>query len=341
MLLVTGATGHIGNVLVRQLLTLGNRVRALVLPGEDSSPLQGLDVEVMEGNVLDLEAVKRAMQGAQTVYHLAGMISILPGRNQILRQVNIQGTQNVLDAARYCDVARVVYTSSIHAIARAAHGITIDESLPFDPAHAISEYDRSKAEASLAVLQAARQGLDAVIACPTGVIGPYDYRLSEMGSLILSAMKSRLPFSIDGAYDFVDVRDVANGLTLVSQRGRSGESYILSGERISVRRLIETVCEITNRHVPILHLPIWLARFAAAFAPSFYRLTKMRPRVTPYALDTVSSNSVISHEKARRDLGYAPRPLRESIADTINWFMENTSLVSGSKVVAGIVNRAG
>ncbi len=323
MILVTGATGHIGNVLVRELLRLGRRVRALVLPGEDRAPLQGLDVECVEGDVLDPPAFSRAMDGVSDVFHLAGVISIMPGKDDFVRKVNVEGTLNALQLAKEKGVRRLVYTSSIHAITRAPHGVVVDERLPFDPDNCAGEYDRSKAEASLAVLEAARQGLDAVIACPTGVIGPFDYRRSEMGRLILSCMRHRTQLWIDGAYDFVDVRDVARGLVLAWEKGRSGESYILSGERISLPRIAETVGEITGRRFFGIRIPLPLARFAAWFAPLYARLAQSRPLVTPYSLATVLSNSVISHAKARRELGYSPRSIRESIADAIQWYREN------------------
>jgi nucleoside-diphosphate-sugar epimerase len=328
MNLVTGATGHIGNVLTRILLEKGEKVRALVLPGEDLTPLEGLNVEITEGDVLDPASLKEAFQGVQDVYHLAGVISIMPGKNDLLRRVNVQGTHNVLEAARHAKIRRLVYTSSIHAITRIPHGATIDENIPFDPEHAISEYDRSKAEASLAVQQAAREGMDAVIVCPTGVIGPYDYRHSEMGSLILDCSQNPMQFWIDGAYDFVDVRDVAQGIILANEKGRSGESYILSGEQISVHSLMKTIREITGLKSIHIRVPISLAHFAARFTPLYYRLANIRPRFTHYALETVASNSVISNAKARKELGYQPRSLRESLADTVRWFQENRQHLS-------------
>ncbi len=326
MNLVTGATGHIGNVLVRELVSRGQKVRALILPGEDTTPLIGLDIEMVKGDVLDPQSIQPAFEGIQDVYHLAGIISILPGKNDLVHRVNVQGTKNVLQAARLSRVRRLIYTSSIHAITRAPHGICIDETLPFDPSNPVGAYDRSKAEASLAVLDTVEQGLDAVIVCPTGVIGPYDYRRSEMGQLIQECAENKPQLYVDGAYDFVDVRDVAQGHILACQKGKTGESYILSGERITVRRLMETIWEITGFHSIHFKVPFGLAKFFAQFTPFYYRLAKARPRLTTYSLETLVSNSVISHEKARQELGYMPRSLRESIADTIRWFRENSHL---------------
>lgn len=328
MILVTGATGHIGNVLVRELLSLGKPVRTLILPGEDCRPLAGLGVERMEGDVLNPASLLPALQGVEDVYHLAGVISILGGKNGMVHQVNVQGTQNMLEAGLQAGVRRFVYTSSIHAITRVPKGITIDESIAYDPEAAISAYDRSKAEASLAVLQAARQGLDAVIVCPTGVIGPHDYRRSEMGQLICDSMGRQFQFWIDGAYDFVDVRDVARGEILACEKGQTGQSYILSGERITVLRLLQLIRGITGIHAVHIRIPLSVARFATLFTPFYYRLSKIRPRLTSYALETLCSNSNISHAKARRELGYLPRSLSESLADTVRWFQENPSAPS-------------
>lgn len=321
MNLVTGATGHIGNVLVRQLTALGERVRVLVLPGEDRTYLNDLNVEIVEGDVLDYPSLLTAFRSIDTVFHLAGMISILPEKNTFVQTVNVAGTRNVLLATRQTEVKRLIYTSSIHALRRIPCGTTIDESVPYDPVNAISAYDRSKAEASLEVIRAIHEGLDAVICCPTGVIGPYDYRGSEMGALIRDLALCKLTLYVDGAYDFVDVRDVANGLILAREKGVTGESYILSGERISVIEVVKTVQEIIGRHIPRLKIPIRLAHFTTHFTPLYYQLSKAKPRFTPYSLETIRSNSVISSAKARAALGYNPRTLRESLADTVRWFL--------------------
>ena len=189
MVVVTGATGHIGNVLVRQLLSRGEDVRVVIPPFEDTASLDGLKVEMVEGDVRKIDSLIQAFKGSDVVYHLAGIISILSGKSELLYQVNVVGTRNVAEACLKTGVRRLIYTSSIHAIAEPPHGIVIDESFPFDPDRAIGEYDRSKAQATLEVLQGVKQGLNAVIVCPTGVIGPYDFKLSEMGQLILDFVK--------------------------------------------------------------------------------------------------------------------------------------------------------
>jgi dihydroflavonol-4-reductase len=325
MWLVTGATGHIGNVLVRELLARGEKVRALILPEESREPLKGLDVEAVEGDVLDLDSVFKSLRGVRGIFHLAGVISIMPGPNSLVRKVNIEGTRNILKAAKERHIHKVVYTSSIHAIRRVETGV-IDENVPYDAENPYGEYDRSKAEATLEVLNAARSGLDAVVVCPTGVIGPYDFRGSMMGDVIRTAAEQKPTLYVDGAYDFVDVRDVAHGLIAAAEKGKAGESYILSGQRISVRYLLETVREITDGHFFQMKVPFNLAEFAARFTPWYYRTTQSTPRFTPYSLEVLKSNSHISHAKATSELGYRPRHLYESIADAVHWFMESRIL---------------
>lgn len=323
MVLVTGATGHIGNVLVRQLLERDKKVRALIHRDETLTALGGLKVEMVKGDVRNPDSLLQAFNGIDTVYHLAGVISILPGQNRLLHQVNVVGTQNTVKACLKTGVKRLVYTSSIHAIEEPPCGTVIDETLPCNPDKVPKGYGWSKAQATLAVLTGVEQGLDAVIVCPTGVIGPYDYKISEMGQLITDFVNGDLKAYIDGAYDFVDVRDVARGIILAGEKGQSGECYILSGEQITVYGLLLLLQELTGVKAPSLKVPIWLAQIAARVTPLYYRLTRTKPRFTSYSIDVLCSNSVISSEKARRELGFATRPIRESIADAILWFKEN------------------
>ena len=323
MWLVTGATGHIGNVLVRKLLERGENVRALILPGESRESISGLKVEAFEGDILNLDSVFESMRGIKGIFHLAGVISIMPGPNPFVRKVNVEGTKNILRAASEKKI-KLIYTSSIHAIQRvdASAGV-IDESVPYDMNNPYGAYDRSKAEATLEVLNAARSGLEAVVACPTGVIGPYDFRGSMMGAVIHGAAVAKPTLYVDGAYDFVDVRDVANGLIAAAENGKRGESYILSGQKITVRYLLETVREITGKHFFQMKIPFDLAKFAAMFTPMYYRFANETPRFTPYSLEVLQSNSNISHAKATRELGYKPRPIFDSIRDAVKWFLDS------------------
>jgi dihydroflavonol-4-reductase len=324
--LVTGAAGHIGNVLVRELISRGIEVRALDRPEHNKHSLEGLDIDLVLGDILDYQFLRKAIKGYETVFHIAGRVSVAPGMADILHKVNVIGTQNVVKACGDTGVRRLVYTGSIHAFFERPIGTTIDETTPLDVQQTCGEYGSSKARACTEVLEAANNGLNAVIVCPTGVVGPYDFEPSRLGQLLLDLSRKKLTAYIDGAYDFVDVRDVARGHLIAAQKGKTGEMYILSGECISVRGLMEMVRDIAGVHAPRIKVPYSLAWIASFFTPLYYRMKKIEPRFTRYALHTLKSNSCISSMKAQRELGYTPRPLREAINDAIAWFRANNRL---------------
>lgn len=331
MNLVTGATGHIGNVLIRQLLERGEKVRALVRPNGTLAPLRGLDVEVVRGDVLDPSSLDAALVGVDVVYHLAAIITIMPGKDERVDRVNVQGTRNMLQAAKKAGVRRFVYTSSIHALQRAPHGMVIDESLPYDPNNPYGAYDVSKARASLLVQQAARDGQDVVLACPTGVIGPYDFRVSLAGFGLMRYWNVSEVQYFKGGYDFVDVRDVAAGLIAAAQRGRRGESYLLGGHYISNREMAEIGCRVAGRQVPMREVPLGVIEWMARIMPWYYRLAKKSPQLTPYAVEVLQSNANISHAKAEQELGYHSRPIDETIRDAMHWFRDNQAFLVGGE----------
>jgi dihydroflavonol-4-reductase len=321
MIVVTGATGHIGNVLVRELTGRGDAVRAFVLPDDDCRPLTGLDAEIIHGDVTDLPSLESAFTGADIVFHLAGIVTIMPGMKSTLERVNVGGVRNVATACRTARVRRLVYTSSVHAIAEPPHGIMIDESQPFDPEGVLGDYARSKARATLLLLDEVRKGdLDAVVCCPTGVIGPYDYGISNIGQLILDFASGYLKSYVRGAYDFVDVRDVANGLILAAEKGQAGRHYILSGAQVQVPELMKALENNIGYPAPTYEISSVIARTAGVLASVYYRLVRRRPVFTAYSIDVLRSNSLVSSARARKELGFTTRAWQESIRDQIQWF---------------------
>ncbi len=322
MILVTGATGHIGNVLVRELLAGGQRVRALVRPGKMPIALAGLDVEIAPGDILDADSLEHAMQGVSQIYHLAARISLTDGPDPETARVNLEGTQNVIAAMHRSGSARLVYASSVYALLKPANGAPIDESQPFDTSQCQGAYDCSKARASLAVQAAVADGLDAVILCPTAVTGPYDFHNSEAGRAIRLYMQPGLKFTVKGAYDFIDVRDAAHGFILAASKGRRGETYILSGERLTVREVAQTVWQETHAWHASLEVPLWLAYGVAGLMPFYAELTGTEPVFTRYSLDAIGSNSHFSHARASRELGFQPRPARQAVLDAVRWFQQ-------------------
>jgi dihydroflavonol-4-reductase len=328
---VTGATGHIGNVLVRSLLKRGKKVRAIVLPGDNLKPLSGLDVEIVDGDITDRASLKNAFKGLNILFHLAGIVTIMPNVRHILEKVNVEGTRNVAEACRSAGVRRLVYTSSVHAIAESPQGVPIDESQPFDPEHVLGDYAWSKARASLLLLdEAKKKGLNIVLCCPTGVIGPYDFSVSNIGQLILDFDSGYLKSYVKGAYDFVDVRDVANGLILAAEKGKNGRHYIFSGAQVSVPELMKELARVVGRPAPTYQIPALLARTAGVLASVYYRIIKRRPVFTAYSIDVLASNSLVSSARARKELGFTSRPWRESIRDQVEWFRK-VGMLKGKK----------
>lgn len=332
LVVVTGATGHVGNVLVRELIRSGCMVRAMVHPSEAIDAIAGLDVEIVRADVRHYRSLTVAFAGADLVYHLAGIITISGGQARLLHEVNVLGARNVARACIEAGVRRVVYTSSVHALELPPPGIAICEPTEFRPEALDGDYARSKARASIEIRKSVEQGLDAVMVFPSGIIGPYDFRLSEMGHLFVDFARGRLRAYVDGAYDFVDVRDVVAGLILAARRGRRGEGYILSGERVSVRGLFALLEQVTGVQAKARRLPFGVARLAAWFAPAYYRLRRAKPRFTSYSLRVLRSNCLMDSSKAARELGYAPRPLAVTVKDTIDWFVATGRLRPGLSV---------
>ncbi len=321
MIVITGATGHIGNVLVRELIARGQAIRALVLPGDDCRPLAGLNTEIAYADVTDLRSLESAFAGADVVFHLAGIVTIMPSMKRVLERVNVGSMRNVATACRSAGVRRLVYTSSIHAIAEPPHGTIIDESQPFDPDRVLGDYARSKARATLLLLEeVSKGGLDAVICCPTGIIGPFDYGISNIGQLILDFASGHLKSYVRGAYDFVDVRDVANGLILAAEKGQSARHYIFSGTQVQIPELMKELERNIGYPAPTCEIPPVIARAAGVLASVYYRLIRRRPVFTAYSIDVLRSNSQVSSARAREKLGFTTRPWQDSICDHVEWF---------------------
>jgi len=339
MILVTGATGHIGNVLVRSLLKKGYSVRAMVAPREDTLPLQNLDVEIVRGDIRDSEFVLNSCRNVEAVFHLAGVISILPTKKRLVYEVNVNGTNNVLRACERLRTCKLIYTSSIHAFAEPEPGATLDESTPIDPTKTSGIYGKSKAIATLNVLKAIKGGLNAVICCPTGVIGPYDFRISEMGNLILKYMQGKMKIAVDGCFDFVDVRDVASGLIEMFEKAPPGELFILSGHSITIRQLMELLHTITKQQRVKIFLKPALAYALSLLTSLYYSLSKKKALFTPYSVHTLTRYYRYSHRKASHMLGYEPRPIVESLKDSISWFSQRHQMMKSlGKKNAALLN---
>ena len=312
---VTGACGHVGGNLVRGLLADGRRVRALIF--HDERPLAGLAVERVKADVLDPASLRAAFAGADVVYHLAARISIDGDRDGMVERTNLEGTRNVVAACLAAKVRRVVHFSSTHGL----EPLTGDHAA--GKAGRAPAYERSKTSGEQAVQDAVSRGLDAVIINPTSIIGPFDFKPSLQGEMILGLCRRELPGLVAGGYEWVDVRDVARGAIAAEAKGRTGERYLLSGEWATLADIARLVEEAIGVPAPRFIAPMWLARLGAPFSETYARLAGKRPLYTRESLRFVRARKpALPHEEAVRDLAYQPRPLKETIVDTIAWFRE-------------------
>ena len=330
---VTGATGHIGANLVRAFINEGRSTRCLV--HVNCQAVDGLDIERFQGDVRDLESLCRAFQGADVVYHLAASISLSMADWPILEAINVTGTRNVVAACLRTGVRRLVHFSSIHALVQEPLTIPVDESRPLVESRHCPPYDRSKAAAEREVRRGMEKGLDAIIIYPTAIIGPYDYQLSYFGEALLAMAQRRLPALVTGGFDWVDVRDVVAGAMLAEEKAPAGASYLLSGHWVSMCEIAAMVKEITGVATSRMVCPLWLARIGAPFIKVISQLNGKRPLYTSVSLRALKSNRHISHERAKRELGYEPRPFRETLVDTLRWFEENGQLTRPEKAKSG------
>ena len=315
---ITGASGHLGANLVRRLLHDGEKVT--VLAYEDSPSLKGLDIREIPGNVLEPASLRDAFGGADIVYHLAAMITLRRTSDPVAHRVNVEGTRNVAAACRACNVQRLVYFSSIHAYSSYPRREPIDESRPLCIHEDTLPYDRSKAAAEQLVRSAIDDGLDAVILNPTGVIGPHDYEPSAMGRVLIDLRAGRFPVLLRGGFNWVDARDVADAAVRAAGHAAAGARYIRGGTYATLADIAAEIARTTRARVPKLELPLWAAYGGVPFTLLWARLTKSKPRMTLASLRALRHHRLVSHEKASRELGYAPRPLENTISDTLAWF---------------------
>lgn len=332
MNIVTGATGHLGANLVRRLLEQGEEVRVLVR--RESRALEGLEIERVKGDIRDRESLKKAFKGADRVYHLAAMISIVGDPDGQVRAVNVGGSEAVARVALESGVSRLIYCSSIHAFNMRDHSHPIDENSARvnDTPGMANAYDRSKSAAELKVRAIVKEGLDAVIVHPTGVIGPWDFAPSRMGKIFLNLYRRSMPALIDGGFDFVDVRDVVHGMIAAADKGRTNESYILSGQYQAIAEVARIAGAVTGVGAPRFEVPMWIAKLAAPLMQSVAKVSNSEPLYTSESLEALRANPQIDHAKASRELGYHPRPIRESIFDLYEWFVREGFLPAETRL---------
>lgn len=326
--IITGAAGHLGSTILRLLIDEKNcEIYALV-----HSPKQTLirneNIRYVYGDVCRTETLLPLFENAgaeeMIVIHTAGIISISPQLSPLMHAVNVDGTRNMLEVSKQKNVSRFVYVSSVHAIPEAEGGIDIEEIKHFSADLVLGGYAKTKAEASQLVMDYSADGLPAVVVHPSGIIGPYDDGKNHLVQLVRDYIDGRLPACVKGGYDFVDVRDVARGCLLAAERGRIGQSYILSGRYLSIRELLRKAGAHCGKKAPPL-VPLFLVKLAAPLIAGIARAKGTRPLYTNYSLYTLTSNSSFDNTKAQTELGFSPRGIDETIRDTTLWLMNANS----------------
>ena len=314
--LVTGASGFLGWHVARVLLERGFHVRALVRPG---SRVQGIDVECVTGDLLDEVSLQRAVGGCGLVFHVAADYRLWAKDPTELYRSNVDGTRNVLEAARQAGVERTVYTSTVGCIGVPAGGIG-DEKQPVKLADMAGDYKRSKFLAERVALEFARAGQPVVIVNPTAPLGDHDVKPTPTGKIVLDFLNGDMPAFIDTGLNVVDVRDTALGHWQACEHGRPGERYILGSENLTLAQILQKLAAITGRKAPKMRLPYAVAYCAGAWSTAWARATGKPPRVPLEAVRMAKKKMWVSHEKATRDLGFAPAPAEQALRHAVEWF---------------------
>ena len=322
--LVTGATGFLGRVVAEELVRRKAQVHALVLHDDPYTDLLPKEVRTVIGDVCDKSSLSDFFADADSrtcVIHCAGIVSVASRPGPRLYQVNVGGTWKVLRQCMEHDVGKMVYVSSVHAIPEKPKGCIITEDCEFSPGLVDGDYAKSKAAATELVFDAAERGLNASIVFPSGIIGPGDLQGGSFTSMAKSFLSGKLPFAVRGGYDFVDVRDVANGILACSESGEPGKGYILSGCYVTIRRMLQLVGKAAKLKYRSICLPLGLARLAAPY----YERRSMRERkplfFTPYSVSVLASNGQFSHAVASERFAYQPRPIEETLGDMTAWLL--------------------
>lgn len=320
--IITGANGFLGNNIIRKLEQEKNsEIRAFVLKGESIKSLENLKCKIYYGDITKKETLASVFENTDGkevfVIHCAGIVYIKSKYNPLVYNVNVNGTKNIIDKVLNIN-AKLVYISSVHAIPE-CNGV-ITETVDFDPNRVEGLYAKTKAEAAKYVMDAVKtKKLNACIIHPSGIIGPNDYGNSHLTELVKEVASGKLFACVKGGYDFVDVRDVAEGVINACNKNTKGECYILSNKYITIKELSDIICDCVKRKKINIVLPIWIAKIFALFFEIYYNLKKQTPLFTKYSLYTLSSNANFSNEKAKKELNFKNRDMIDTIKDTIKW----------------------
>ncbi len=318
MILVTGASGFVGGHVARLLAERGCPVRVLVRPSSDLRGIADLRVERVFGDLRDRESLERAVAGCDAVYHVAADYRLWAPDPRELYQSNVEGTRNLLEAARRARTRLVVYTSTVGCI-----GVPGDEDSPVSLEDMTGPYKRSKFLAEQAALEYAQAGLPVVIVNPTAPVGEGDLKPTPTGRVILDFLRGRMPAYVDTGLNLVDVRDVAAGHLLAGERGRPGQRYILGARNMTLREILETLARLSGRTAPRVRIPYAAAWVYGAAGTAWARVTGREPRASLDAVRMSRKKMFVRTGKAERELGFQPGPVEEALSRAMEWFRRN------------------
>jgi len=317
--LVTGASGFLGWHVAHLLAERGHRVRALCRP---ASQLRELDAERVEGDLRDPDSLRRAIVGCELVFHVAADYRLWSKHPGELYSSNVDGTRNVLDAAARARVERVVYTSTVGCIGMPP-GSNGDEQTPVSIADMAGHYKRSKWLAEQVALEKAAAGLPVVIVNPTAPVGDHDWKPTPTGKIIVDFLRDKLPAFVDTGLNLVDARDTAAGHLLAAENGRPGERYILGGENFTLEQILGRLSALSGKPAPTIKIPYAIAYAAGVITTALAQVTGKPPLAPLEGVKMARKKMFVTHAKAARELGFAPRPVEGALKRAIEWFRAN------------------
>lgn len=318
--LVTGGCGFLGSWIVRELLAAGRQVRVLALPGEPRENLEGVDVEIVDGDVCKLTDCRRAVAGCREVFHTAAIYTDWAPNPTRMYDVNLRGTFNVLEAARQEGVRHVIYTASMVSIGRPREGELGDEGTPYEAWEVDFHYSRSKFFSRELAEYFGDWGFDVRVVCPGIILGPNDVRPTPSGQLIINSVKGGPAAYFKGGASYVDVRDAARVHVLAADKGRRGERYLATAHNLSNREIIESIDRIVGRSRKLIKLPVPVARALVAGMEARASKTGTPPLLSRHFFEYSLKSSYYSNEKARSELGATFRPFADTVRDAVAYF---------------------
>ena len=321
--LVTGANGFVGCHVVRALLAQGKHVRAMVRPNADRRALEGLDCELAFGDLRDGDAVERAVRGSEYVYHVAADYRLWVIDEAPMYAANVQGTRNVIAAARAADVRRIIHTSTVGTLGIGEGGLG-RENTPVTLAAMVGPYKRSKFMAEEEAISAAQAGIPVVIVNPSTPVGPLDYKPTPTGRIIVDFLNRRIPAYVDTGLNLVGVEDCARGHLLAGEHGKIGQKYILGGENLTLKEMLLRLSRLSGLSAPRVRLPFAMALGFAVGAEAVARtFTHRPPRASLTEVRMARKKMFFDSAKARAELGYETGPIDEALSRAIEFFRKS------------------